>query len=403
MCPSESSRLVVGISSRALFDLRKENLVFESQGLEAFRAYQRDHERELLLPGGAFPLVRALLDLNAHPSQPVVDVVLMSRNHPDITPRILNAIAHHQLSIKRAALTGGQPIAPYLEPYGVNLLLSADRRDVQSAIDAGFAAGLIYNLPPDVNIHLDEIRFAFDGDGVLFSDEADRVYRERGLDAYFEYERENAKRPLPDGPFAPILRLIHSLQSAYPPGLQTRVALVTARNVQAHERVLRTLEAWDVRLDEGHFVGKTPKEGILRVFRPHIFFDDRAEVCRRAAAKVPTAQVLLPTEPVSIHNMPNSQLTLVDETRKNRFLVVCRGYLRKEFGSKEPEFAQWYFQNLSSWPSEHADRFLDELAVSAGNTPPGEQRRAAGPANNRTAKLLGFMDQLARKHRPTQS
>ena len=400
MCPNESGRLVVGISSRALFDLSKENLVFESQGLEAFRTFQREHERELLLPGGAFPLVHALLDLNVHPAQPVVDVVLMSRNHPDITPRIFNAITHHQLSIGIAALTGGEPIGPYLKPYGVNLFLSADQRDVQCAIDAGVAAGLIYNLPHKVDVPLDEIRFAFDGDGVLFSDEADSVYQERGLEAYFEYERENARRPLPDGPFAQILRLIHKLQREERPGLRTRVALVTARNVQAHERVLRTLEAWDVRLDEGHFVGKTPKEGILEVFRPHIFFDDREEVCRKAAARVPTAQVPLPTVPPDIRELAATQLPFIDEPRKNRFLVVCRGYLRKEYGANEAELTKWYFENVSSWPAKHADRFLDELGVSAKNTPRGEQRRAAGTSNDKAAKLFGFVAQLARKHSP---
>jgi 5'-nucleotidase len=357
----------------------------------------------VLLPGGAFPLVRALLDLNSRPTEPVVHVVLMSRNHPDITPRIFNAITHYQLSIEVAALTGGEPIAPYLEPYGVNLFLSADQRDVQSAADAGVAAGLIYSPPHEIDVRLDEIRFAFDGDGVLFSNEADRVYRERGLNAYFEYERENAKRPLPDGPFAPILRLIHKLQRQEKPALRTRIALVTARNVRAHERVLRTLEAWDVRLDEGHFVGKIPKEGILKVFRPHIFFDDREDVCRKAATKVPTAQVLLPTETVVVTEVPPSQISPREESRKNRFLVVCRGYLRKEYAANEGELAKWYFENLSSWPAEQADRLLDEMEISARNTPRGEQRRATGASNDRAAKLFSFVTQLANKYRPAQS
>jgi 5'-nucleotidase len=398
----EFSRLVIGISSRALFDLTRENNVYETQGLDAFRVYQRDHEKIGLSPGGALPLVRALLDLNVSPAERVVEVVLMSKNHPDISRRIFNSIEHHKLSVRIASLTGGQPIAPYLSAHGVNLFLSADRADVQSAADAGLAAGLIYDLPPDVDVRLDEIRLAFDGDGVLFSDEADRVYQEKGLDAYFEYERENAKRPLPDGPFAPVLRLLHRLQRAEHPKMRIRVALVTARNVQAHERVLRTLDAWDVRLDEGHFLGKeTPKDRILRVFRPHIFFDDREDLCRSAATRVPTAQVLVPTERVMVLAEPTGgQLSLGAEARKNQFLLVCRGHLRKEYGTNETKMAEWYYENLSSWPSEHADHFIEEFTISVKNTPRGEQRRAAGPSNDRITKLIGFVTRLAKKHRP---
>jgi 5'-nucleotidase len=398
----EFSRLVIGISSRALFDLGRENQVYEEQGLDAFRVYQRDHEKVVLPPGGALPLVRALLDLNVFPDERIVEVVLMSKNHPDISRRIFNSIEHHKLSVRIASLTGGQPIAPYLGAHGVNVFLSADRADVQSAADAGLAAGLIYDLPPNVEVKLDEIRFAFDGDGVLFSDEADRVYQQKGLDAYFEYERENAKRPLPDGPFAPVLRLLHRLQRAEHPQMRIRVALVTARNVQAHERVLRTLEAWDVRLDEAHFLGKeTPKDSILRIFRPHIFFDDREDFCLSAATRVPTAQVLVPTERTTVLVEPTrGQLSLEGEARKSRFLLVCRGYLRKEFGTNETKVSDWYYENLSSWPSEHADHFLEEFTISVKNTPRGEQRRAAGPSNDRATKLISFVARLAKKHCP---
>jgi len=339
------------------------------------------------------------LELNNSSDERKVDVVLASKNHPDISRRIFNSIEQHKLAIQIASLTGGQAVAPYLGSYGVNLFLSRDKADVQSAINAGIAAGLIYDLPADFDVRLDEIRFAFDGDGVLFSDEADRVYKENGLEAYFWYERENAKRPLPDGPFAPVLRLIRELQQEGQLAPQIRVALVTARNVEAQERVLRTLEAWDVRLDEAHFVGKTPKQGVLKVFRPHIFFDDREDLCRSAATGVPTAQVLLPEK--SLMLPARSQLSLVSESVKNRFLFVCRGYLRKEYGANERRLAEWYYDNMSTWPVENVDRFLEELEVSVKGTPPGEQRKATGISNSRFTKLLSFSAQLVKKHRPS--
>jgi len=398
---SHRARLVVGISSRALFDLTRENEVYESEGLEKFRAYQREHEKEILPPGGGFPLVRALLRLNEAVSERAVDVVLTSKNHPDISHRIFNSIEHYKLSIGQAALTGGQPLAPYLGAYYVNLFLTRDRADVQSAINAGVAAGLIYDLPGDVEMDLDEIRLAFDGDGVLFSDEADRVYQEKGLEPYFAYERDNAKRPLPDGPFAPMLRLIRSLQGAEQPKIRIRVALVTARNVQARERALRTLEAWEVRLDEGHFLGTIPKDSVLEIFSPHIFFDDREDHCRTAAMRVPTAEVLHPKEDEHASKVQKRQLFLGEENRKSRFLLVCKAFLRKDYATGEDNLTLWYRDNLSSWPGDHTDRLIDELEVSVKNTPRGEQRRAAGASNDKITKLLGFLSPLARKHRPS--
>jgi 5'-nucleotidase len=395
----------VGISSRALFDLTAENNIYESpqiesKKLEAFRSYQRAHEQKVLPPGGAFPLVRSLLGLNDSERGTVVDVVLMSRNHPDISHRIFNSIEHYGLSIRTAALTGGQPLAPYLQAYSVNLFLTKDSADVQNAIAAGVASGMIYDLPRDLDLVLDEIRFAFDGDGVLFSHEADRVYKEKGPKEYFEYERENAKRPLPDGPFAPVLRLIRTLQRAKEPKIRIRVALVTARNVEARERALRTLEAWDVRLDEAHFLGHIPKDRILEVFRPHIFFDDREDHCRAAATKVPTAEVLHPREDKHVSKVPISQLSFSQEDRRNRFLLVCKAFLRKDYATGEDKLTLWYRDNLSSWAGDHADRLIDELEVSVKNTPRGEQRRAVGEANDMLTKLLSFLSPLVRKHRP---
>jgi 5'-nucleotidase len=400
MIDSKLNRLVVGISSRALFDLRLENEIYETLGLDAFRRHQRDHWNEILRPGGAFPLVRSLLGLTESRDERSVEVVLASKNHPDIVRRIFHSIEHYKLPIGIAALTGGDPVAPYLGGHGVNLFLSSDKTDVQQAINAGIAAGLIYDLPANVELPLDELRLAFDGDGVLFSDEADRVYRESGLDAYFEYERENAARPLPDGPFAPVLRLIRDLQSGGNPRLPIRVALVTARNIQAQERVLRTLDAWDVRLDEAHFLGRTPKARILSVFGPHIFFDDREEHCQAAAVRVPTARVLPADDQPDTSRLANKQMRLDAEPRKNRFLLTCKVFLGKGYGPNAEHLSQWFYDNLSPWPVEHAERLIDELEISAKNTPRGEQRRAAGKSNDKTTKLMTFLMQLAKKHRP---
>ncbi len=399
---SRPARLVVGISSRALFDLTVENDVYESQKLEsqkieAFRTYQRDHEQQVLLPGGAFPMVRALLGLNDGEAERLVDIVLMSRNHPDISHRIFNSIEHYGLSVRTAALTGGQPLAPYLEAYGVNLFLTRDRLDVQNAIGAGVASGLIYDLPHDLDLGLDEIRLAFDGDGVLFSHEADRIYKEQGPERYFEYERENAKRPLPDGPFAPVLRLIRTLQEADQPKIRIRVALVTARNVQARERALRTLEAWEVRLDEAHFLGQIPKDRVLEVFRPHIFFDDREDHCRAAATRVPTAEVLHPAGKEQLGASPSRQLVLREETRRNRFLLVCKAFVGKDYATGVDKFTLWYRDNLSSWPEDNIERLIEELEVSVQNTPRGEQRRASDASNDKATKLRAFLTPLARK------
>ena len=163
--------LVVGISSRALFDLDKEHEIFEKEGLDAYRTYQIEHEEEVLAPGSGFALVKALLHLNALSKERLVEVLILSRNGADTSLRIFHSIEHYGLDITRAVLSGGEGLANYLEAFGVDLFLSADEDDVQAAIDAGFAAGIIYphreRYPDD---QLQQIRIAFDGDAVLFSD-----------------------------------------------------------------------------------------------------------------------------------------------------------------------------------------------------------------------------------------
>lgn len=285
--------LVVGISSRALFDLGKENEIFEKKGLDAYRAYQIDHEDDVLLPGSGFSLVKALLHLNELSNSHLVEVLILSRNGAETSLRIFHSIEHYGLDITRAVLSGGESIANYLEAFGVDLFLSADEEDVQSAIDAGFAAGIIYphaeQYPFD---QLKEIRIAFDGDAVLFSDESERIYQQQGLEAFVEYERANAKKPLPKGPFANLLKTLSKLQESFPSGkVPIKTALVTARNAPAQERVIRTLRAWNVRIDEAFFLGGIPKKNVLEKFGAHIYFDDQDVHASKASEVVPSARV----------------------------------------------------------------------------------------------------------------
>lgn len=284
--------LVVGVSSRALFDLERENRIYEEQGVEAYAEYQRAHEQELLLPGSAFQLIKALLGLNRDDNHRT-EIIIMSHNSADTSLRIFNSLKYYGLDITRAALTGGKGLASYLEAFQTDLFLSADEEDVRRALAAGFAAARIYtqNIPP-VGEELKEIRIAFDGDAVLFSDASERIYQDQGIDAFQAYEERNARNPLPEGPFAKLLKTISRLQQEFPPEKSPiRTALVTARNAPAHERVIRTLRAWNVRIDEAFFMGGVPKTSVLRAFGAHIFFDDQAIHTDPAALLVPSAQV----------------------------------------------------------------------------------------------------------------
>lgn len=290
------NRLVIGVSSRALFDLTKENELFEREGVEAYCSYQVEHEQELLKPGSGFALVRALLNINKIPGQEGrVEVIVMSRNSPDTSLRVFNAIREYDLDITRAALVSGVSLAPYLTAFKTDLFLSAYEEDVQRAIDSGIAAGIIcsdgihtYDCEGDIR----QIRIAFDGDAVLFSDESERIFQEQGLEAFEKNEKENAQNPLKAGPFAKFLKTLSDLQKEFPQEeAPIRTALVTARSAPAHERVIRTLRAWGVRIDEAFFLGGVQKKDILKAFGAHIFFDDQAVHTESASEVVPAARV----------------------------------------------------------------------------------------------------------------
>ena len=286
-------KLVVGISSRALFDLEEENHIFETQGLRAYSEYQRAHENDVLKPGTAFPLVKALNNLK-YGDEKLTEVIIMSHNQADTALRIFNSAEYYGLGISRAALTGGKSITSYLKPFRTDLFLSANEADVQAAVNAGFAAGLICKntFPMDENEEIGQIRIAFDADAVIFSDEAEQIYQTKGLEAFAEHERKNAEKPLPEGPFAKLLKTISLVQQKFDEdNMPIRTALVTARNAPAHERVVKTLRAWNVRIDESFFLGGVQKSEILQAFGAHIFFDDQAVHLNSASSVVPSARV----------------------------------------------------------------------------------------------------------------
>ena len=294
MALSLDDKLVIGVSSRALFDLEEENRIFEEQGLEAYSKYQTEHENDILKPGTAFPLVKALQKLNAD-GRYLTEIIIMSKNSSDTSLRIFNSIEHYGLDISRAALVGGASISPYLGAFKTDLFLSANESDVQEAINANIASGIICdhsNLPINPDDEISQIRIAFDGDAVIFSDESERIFQSEGLTAFEEHEKMNAQNPLPEGPFAKLLKTLSLIQKQFPKDESPiRTALVTARNAPAHERVIRTLRAWDVRIDEVFFLGGVKKSEVLKAFDANIFFDDQPAHTDPASKLVPSARV----------------------------------------------------------------------------------------------------------------
>lgn len=287
-------KLVIAISSRALFNLDESHEIYEKEGLEAYSAYQVAREDEPLDQGEAFPLVTKLLKLNeslAQDSQ--VEVVLLSRNSADTGLRVFNSIQHYGLDISRAAFCGGQSPWRYINAFGCKLFLSTEAEDVRYALDCGVAAATLLSRSAAVgDTDAQQLRFAFDGDAVLFSDEAEKVYKENGLEAFTASEIAAAKQPLAGGPFKPFLSALHHLQQAFPPTeAPIRTALVTARSAPAHERVIRTLRAWNIRIDESIFLGGLNKAEFLRAYQADVFFDDQQTHCDSAAEHVATGHV----------------------------------------------------------------------------------------------------------------
>lgn len=288
-----ANKLVIAISSRALFDLSDSHEVFQNDGLKAYAEYQIEHEDTPLAPGDAFALVEKLLKINTmlSPDGPRVEVILLSRNSADTGLRIFNSIQHYGLDITRAAFCGGQSPYRYVASFGCHLFLSTHPEDVRQALDSGFAAATI--LPSKAQPQEGfQLRIAFDGDAVLFSDEAEQIFQSEGLQAFTENEKAAANEPLNGGPFKQFLSALQEIQAEFSEGdCPIRTALITARSAPAHERVIRTLRAWDIRIDESIFLGGLDKGEFLKAFEADVFFDDQQGHCDSAREHVATGHV----------------------------------------------------------------------------------------------------------------
>lgn len=309
MSASLDGKLVVAISSRALFDFEEENEVFEQGDDRAYMALQLERLDTPAKPGVAFSLVKKLLAFNhvaasAHTvgangvtnaanlnSQPV-EVVILSRNDPVSGMRVFRSAQHYGLPIQRGSFTRGQSPWRYLKPLHANLFLSTHLSDVRAALEAGVPAAQVYPQSAHAgDAYPHEVRIAFDGDAVLFSDEAERVYQAEGLSAFQKHETDKAQQPLLAGPFKPLLTALQRLQQAGTPTMRIRTALVTARSAPAHERAIRTLMDWNIEVDEAMFLGGLPKGEFLREFEPDFFFDDQTGHVDSASQHVPSGHV----------------------------------------------------------------------------------------------------------------
>ena len=291
MAASLDGQLVVAISSRALFDFEEENQVFEQGDDRAYMKLQLERLEEPAKPGVAFSLVKKLLAFNDAQTQRV-EVVILSRNDPVSGMRVFRSAQHYGLPIQRGSFTRGQSPWRYLKPLNANLFLSTHLSDVRAALDAGVPAAQVYPHSAHASeAHPHEVRIAFDGDAVLFSDEAERVFQAEGLSAFQAHERAKAAQPLLAGPFKPLLAALHRLQQEGTPAMRIRTALVTARSAPAHERAIRTLMEWNIEVDEAMFLGGLPKGEFLKEFEPDFFFDDQTGHIESAAQHVPAGHV----------------------------------------------------------------------------------------------------------------
>jgi len=286
------NQLVVALSSRALFQFEEENAIFDAQGPAAYERLQLSRLNQPAERGVAFELVRKLLAFNT-PGEQRVEVVILSQNDPVTGLRVFKSAEHHSLPISRGVFLRGRSAYGYLEPLKADLFLSANKKDVRLALEAGFPAATVYAKPDREDSHPTEVRIAFDGDAVLFSDEAERIYQEQGLSAFEEHERARAAEPLPPGPFQPFLKALHHLQKRSPSGssMRIRTALVTARSAPAHDRAIRTLMSWEIEVDEAMFLGGLEKGPFLRVFEPDFYFDDQLAHVHSAALAGPSGHV----------------------------------------------------------------------------------------------------------------
>lgn len=302
--------LVIGISATALFDLSKEDSLFEEEyknnpenAIGIYREYMLKNELQPLSQGIGFPLIKALLDLNKFQKKgdsPLVEVVIMSRNSPDTGVIVLNNIKKLNLNITRSAFTAGESSADYLDAFDVDLFLTTNESDAQKVIDKKVCASAVLSTPPEYKCDIPDgqVRIAFDGDAVLFDETSELVYKTNGIEAFHENEHNSQDIPMNEGPFASFLKKLARLQERLPMKMElspVRIALVTARNAPADIRVIKTLRHWGVYVDEAFFLGGIEKSKILKAFKAHIFFDDQDVHLRTSSLVVPCGKVLYPS------------------------------------------------------------------------------------------------------------
>ncbi len=285
-------KLVIAISSRALFNLEEENTIFDQEGLESYYKHQLKNLDNPLAKGSGFRFVQNLLAINERFDNKLIEVIILSRNNAATGLRIGRSIEHFNLDIERTGWTAGTPVARYLEAFKVDLFLSVHSQDVEEAVNSGVAAATILPHTPITSEENNLVKIAFDGDAVIFGDESEKVYQEGGLEAFIAHERENAKNPLSKGPFFKFLKTISEIQDKFPmESSPIRTALVTARSFSTHERVLGTLEGWGVRVDEAFFQGGVQKYEVIKAFGADIFFDDQDAHLKYTSKETPSAKV----------------------------------------------------------------------------------------------------------------
>ena len=292
--------LVVGVASSALFDLEESDAVFRNKGEEKYREYQREHIDDVLQPGVAFPFIRRLLALNdLSEDERLVEVVILSRNDPETGMRVMRSVERHDLDITRAIFMQGRAPYQFMGPLSMSVFLSANEDDVREAIDMGFAAGHVVGRAVTDDGDTD-LRIAFDFDGVLADDSAERVFQSGGLEEYQENESALAEVPLDRGPMADFLEKINRIQGIEeskrlddPSGYRRRVhvAVVTARSAPAHERAINSIRQWGLSVNDAFFLGGLPKGPMLEVLQPHIFFDDQRRHVEGASLSTPSVHI----------------------------------------------------------------------------------------------------------------
>jgi 5'-nucleotidase len=302
--------LVIGISATALFDLSQADKLYKTEyekhpdtAIDIYREYMLKNEDVTLNEGVGFPLIKALLNLNSYQKEgasPLVEVVVMSRNSPDTGVIVLNTIRALELNITRSAFTAGESSADYIEAFDVDLFLTTNEKDAQQVIDSGASASAVLSIPPEYKCDIPDgqVRIAFDGDAVLFDESSEVVYKEKGMKAFHENEKNSQDIPMNEGPFASFLKKLARLQERLPMKMEfspVRIALVTARNAPSDIRVIKTLRHWGVYVDEAFFLGGIEKSKILQAFKAHIFFDDQDVHLETSSLVVPCGKVLYPS------------------------------------------------------------------------------------------------------------